>query len=223
MILSKQSKSILTLFAIASVLALAVAWSSVVYARISSPRGDEIVESSDAVDNVLARLVLAAETTATSTSLVDLSDESGFPHIAGSAIEVSKIIVNWSTDVIATTTLKFGVIASSTPAGDLVDVYWFDEVSFTSSNLDGTAVDQPGRQQRVLDYSPSVVKLDIASGLPNSFLANDSSTLNSTFATTTRLISPNGYVALGVGDLVMRVYDQKGTATTSATVLYRVR
>src|SRR3990167_8433229 len=157
MILSKQSQSILTLFAIASVLALAVAWSSVVYARISSPRGDEIVESSDAVDNVLARLVLAAETTATSTSLVDLSDESGFPHIAGSAIEVSKIIVNWSTDVIATTTLKFGVIASSTPTGDLVDVYWFDEVSFTSSNLDGTAVDQPGRQQAVLDYSPSEI------------------------------------------------------------------
>ena len=195
---------------------------SQVEARISSPRGDEIVESSDAVDNVLAHLLLAAETTATSTLLADLSDYTNFPHEPGTQIEVSKIIVNWSTNVVATTTAKFGVVASSTPAGDLVDVYWFDEVSFTSSSLAG-ATDQPGRQQAVLDYSPGAVKLNLSSGLPASFLSNDSSTLTGDFATTSPLISPNGYTAPGVGDLVMRIYSQEGTATTSATAVYRVR
>lgn len=195
---------------------------SQVEARISSPRGDEIVESSDAVDNVLARLLLVAETTATSTLLADLSDYTNFPHEPGTSIEVSKIIVNWSTNVVATTTAKFGVVASSTPSGSNVDVYWFDEVSFTSSSLAG-ATDQPGRQQAVLDYAPGVVKLNLSSGEPVSFLSNDSSLYTASYATTTALISPNGYINPGVGDLVMQIYSQEGTATTSASVLYRVR
>ena len=220
--LSIQNKENATRVAFAAIIAglALLLLGSQVYARISSPRGDNVVASEDAVDNVLARVVVAAETTATSTSLVDLSDTTNFPHNPGNSIEVSKIIVNWSTDVIATTTLKFGVIASSTPSGANVDVYWFDEVSFSSTNP--TGLTEFGRQEKVLDYSPSLVRLDLASGKPNSFLANDSNLYTTAFATTTSLLSPNGYVNLGVGDLVMQV-DQKGTATTSASAIYRVR
>jgi len=217
MILSKESKNIIAVLVAASVIALAIAWTPVAYARISFLQGDNVVESSDAVDNVSARLLLAGETTATSTSLVDLSDETNFPHNAGSAIEVSKIIFDWQTETVASTTIKVGLIASSTDSGSNVDVYWFDTVNFNSNDSDSS------RQQRVLDYSDSVVKLGISSGKPSGFLANDSDLYTADFATTTQLLSPNEYINLGVGDLVMQVFSQKGIATTSAHTIYRVR
>lgn len=192
----------------------------IVSARVNN--NDNVVAPAQLQDNVSVKLDVVGETTATSTVLVDLSDTTNFKHgRTTGTIEVSQIKVNWTTDVIATTTLKFGLVASSSPSGAVVDVYWFDELSFSSTDLSGAKFS--GRQEKILDYSPSAMKLDISSGAPASFATNDSSTSNSSFATTTSLISPKGYSAVGVGDLVMSIYDQKGTATTSVTAIYRVK
>lgn len=198
-----------------------------VEARINN--NDQVVVSAQTNDNVAVRLNLPAIAAATSTVLVDLSDTTNFQHSAASGImQISQIRVNWSSNVIATTTLKFGVIASSSASGALADVYWFDELSFNNSGL--SATDSRGyRQEKVIDYNGSVMKLDISSALPNSFFTNDKSTSDNTFATTTKLSSPVGLTSAGsgsnpgVGDLVMRIYSQQGTATTSVSVMYRVK
>lgn len=206
------------LSAIVLVMSIMFAFTPVVEARTNN--NDQVVAFAQTQDTVATKLDVVTETTATSTVLVDLSDTTNFKHIRSSgAIEVFKIRVNWSTQVVATTTLKFGVIASSTASGSNVDVYWFDEVSFNSQNL-GNGIEQ--RRTSVLDYSPGLIRLSLLSGQPASFVTNDSSLYTAGYATTSPLLSPKGYSAPGVGDLVMQVYDQKGTATTSVTTLYRV-
>ena len=186
-------------------------------ARINN--NDQVVVQSSVEDNVAAHLLVASETTATSTLLVDLSDVTNYPHYMNAGtLEIAQIRVDYSADTAASTTLKFGVIASSTQAGDLTDLYWFDEVSFS---LAGTSGDE--HDSKILDYSPSVMKLNLASGEPVSFLTNDSSLVDATYATTTALLSPAGYASPGVGDLIMKVYSQSGTATISATAIYRIK
>lgn len=184
---------------------------------------DPVTATADAIDNVAIKLVIATETTATSTLMIDRSDTTNWPHslVGATGIQVAQMTFDWSAESNATTTLKVGVIASSTASGNVVDVYWFDEVSFTAQDLTGTL--GSSRQSQTLSYSPSVIDLALSSGVPSKFLTNDSSLSTSDFATTTPLLSPNGYVAPAVGDLVLRVYDQKGTATTSVTTLYRTR
>lgn len=204
-------------------LVFAVTGVSVVEARQNN--SDPVMALAQTNDNVVSRVSLPALTAATSTVLVDRSDLTNFKHLGSSSLEVSQIQVDWTADVVATTTLKFGVIASTTPAGNLVDVYWFDEVSFSTYNSTGSGFN--GRQSVTLDYGNSVVKLSVASGIPTKILTNDSNTSSSLFATTTKNASPVGLASAGsgsfpnVGDLVMRVYDQKGTATTTVTTLYR--
>lgn len=205
------------------VLAFAVTGVSIVEARMNN--ADPVTALAQTKDNVISKLTIPALATATSTVLVDVSDSSStnFKHIGISGLEVSQIRVEWTSDVVATTTLKFGVIASTTPAGNLVDVYWFEEMSFSTYAL-GTF---NGRQEKILDFGTSVAKLGVASGIPTGFFTNDKDTSSSLFATTTKYASPVGLSSAGsgslpnVGDLVMRVYDQKGTATTSVTTVYR--
>ena len=192
-----------------------------VEARIEN--NDNVQTMAETVDNVATHLVVAAETTSTSTIAVDRSDITNFPHLFVGAygIEVSQFIINWTADGLATTTGKLGLIASTTSAGNLADVYWFEEFSFASADTSGS--NYSGRQQKIINYSPSVLKLAMTSGTPSGFLTNDSSLSTGDFATTSPLLSPNGYIAPNVGDLVLRIYDQNGTATTTLTTIYRTR
>lgn len=197
----------------------------VVEARTNN--SDVVFAEAQLNDNVMSRIAINATTTASSVVLVDLSDTTNFKHISSTgAIEVSQIRINWSSDVQATTTLKFGVIASTTSAGNLVDVYWFDEVSFSNSTMISGGAGS-GRQEKTLTYQPSAMKLGITSALPNGFITGDKDTSSALFSTTTAMSSPVGNQTsgskAGVGDLVMRIYDQKGTATTSVSTLYRVK
>jgi len=186
-------------------------------ARINN--NDQVVVQSSIEDNIAVHLMLAAETTATSTDLVDLSDTTNYPHYMNAGtMEIAQVRFDYSTETTASTTLKLGVIASSTQAGDYVDIYWFDEISFFA---DGTETNS--RQSKVIDYAPSVMKLNLSGGKPVSFLSNDYSLWTTDYATTSPLKSPAGYGAPGVGDLIMKVYDQKGTATTSVTAIYRIK
>jgi len=227
MTLSKQSKNILTLFAIASVLALAVAWSSVVYARISSPRGDEIVADAESIDVVMSRLWLPNQSVASSTVLVDLSEAASFkhPNANSGSVDVTKIRVDWSTNVAASTTLKFGVIASTSPSGAVQDIFWFDTVRFDSGVLLAGHNGQGGMNQfTVLDYSPATLRTRISSASSTDFITGDISYATSQFATTTALTSPLGVntTTPGVGDVVMKIFDQSGNATTSVSTFYKV-
>lgn len=183
---------------------------------------DPVTATADAVDNVAVHFELASETTATSTILVDRSDTTNFPHslVGINGLEIAQIHIDWETNVSATTTGKLGVIASSSPDGANVDVYWFETFSFSTVN-DLNSFN--GRQSKTISYSPSTVKLDLSNGTPASFITNDSLLWTTSYATTTKLISPNGYISPGVGDLVMDIYDQKGTATTTSTIIYRSR
>jgi hypothetical protein len=114
-----------------------------------------------------------------------------------------------------------GVIASSTASGANTDVYWFDEVHFASDTLAG--VRNQSRSRVVLDYNPSVMKMDLSSGSPASFITNDKSLYTAEYATTTPVYSPNGFIYPGVGDLVLRVYAQQGNSTTTVSTLGRVK
>mgnify|MGYP001592542063 CR=1 FL=1 len=219
-----MKKYILFLF----VLALVIGFSNIDLLQARINNNDQVVATAQTNDNVAVKLNLSAIAAATSTILVDLSDTTNFKHGNSSGVlQVSQIRMAWSTDVVATTTLKFGVIASSSASGALADVYWFDEVSFSTYNSTGSGFN--GRQEKVIDYGLSVMKLNISSALPTSFFTNDKNTSDSTFATTTKLSSPVGLTSAGsgslpaTGDLVMRIYDQKGTATTSVSVIYRVK
>lgn len=216
MILQKEINNRVATMIIIVALLFSVVGVKIAYARTNN--SDNVVALAQTQDNVSARMILPAGTVATSTVLVDLSDSTNFRH-TGASLEVSMIRFAWTTEVIATTTIRVGVVASTSPAGNVSDVYWFDEVSFSS-----TVSNQfNGRQEKVLDYQPSVVKLGILSNLPAGYITGDTKLNTTSYATTTKLKSPNGYINPAVGDLVMDVYDQKGTATTSVTVIYRAK
>ena len=206
-------------------LMISFAYVGIAYARTNN--NDAVVSLSQQQDNVATKLTLPNISIATSTILADLSDTTNFKHISTNNFEVDKILVDWSTEGQATTTLKFGVIASTTPSGALVDVYWFDELSFYSGAI--SAGNGLSRQSATIDYSPSVIKLSLSSGAPSGFFSNDKNMVDTTFATSTKLSSPVGLTSAGsgsnpgVGDLVMRIYDQRGNATTSVTTLLRTK
>ena len=210
---------VIAIVAVAGLLAGVMGY-QVVQARNTSVYFDEVVESSDAMDNVVVRLEVGAETTATSTLLVDRDDTTNWPHdlVGANGIEVSQIKFDWLANGAATTSVKVGVVASTSRSGAESDVYWFDEVSFSTN-----APTYTGRQSRTLSYAPSTVKLFLSGGAPSKFLTNDSLLANHSYATTTPLLSPNGYTEPEVGDLVMQIEKQEGTATTSVQAIYRTR
>ena len=213
-----------------AVLAIAVLLSlvNIAYARLNNRTGDLVVTQTDSEDNVMARLQLANNSNATSTLLVDLSGTSVYKHTpnAGS-VDISQIRLTWFTTGTATTSTEvlLGVIASTTKSGSLTDIHWFARETFFADNdngIDTTQVDERS-QERVLSFSPSLLKTRITSAEPANFVTNDTSLATSLFATTSPLITADGtYSAPGVGDVVMRIHSQTGNATTSATVLYRV-
>ena len=214
-----QNRKVLDLFLLGALVLVGIAVvASITYARVST-RGDQVTERVESVDNVASHLLVAAETTATSTLLIDKSDTTNYPHFStgSKGLELSQIRADWSTLGAATTTLKFGLVASSSSSGSIVDVYWFDTLTFSGS----LAADRS--QTKVLNYDPSVMRFDVASGAPVSYITNDKSLNTTQFATTSTLLAPDGYSAPGVGDLVMRIFSQQGTATTSVTTLYKVR
>ena len=218
-ILSKEISTRMFMSIAIFALAFAITGVSVVEARQNG--SDPVTASAQMNDNVTARVKVSTSTPA-SLVLWDLSDTTNFKHTNASSLEVSMIKVTWEADAPATTTIKIGVIASTSASGALADVYWFDEVSFSTYAL--TAFN--GRQEKVLDYQPSVLKLNLSGGTPLSILTNDVSTSTSQFATTTKLVSPVSFWQStgsnpGVGDLVARIYDQKGTATSSIQVTAR--
>lgn len=195
----------------------------VAYARVSLKTGDEVVTSTDTEDNVVARLVLPSNALATSTVLVDISDNQNFRHAPSSgSVDISKIIIDHVAFASATTTIKIGVIASTSPAGNVADINWFAEQVFSTDNYRAGVINVS--EQRVLDYSPSVLKTRVASASTTGFVANDISSSSTLFATTTLVTSPRGISKTlpNVGDVVVRVTDQKGTATTTVTAVYRV-
>jgi len=218
---------------IIAALALSLSLIGIQLAEARVNNSDPVTALSQQQDNVASRVIIAnfgtstqnRGTISTSTDLVDLSDTTSFKHFNSTgAIEVSQIrISNVSTDN-STTTLKFGLLASTTASGALGDIYWFDEVSFIAASNTPATSNTAMRQEKVLDYQPSVIKLGVTSGAPSGFLTNDSFLSNSGFATATAITSPKGTFSTfpGVGDLVMRIETQ-GFSTTSVTTLYRVK
>lgn len=222
MILQKEISTRVATMVILIALLFSVVGVQVAYARTNN--NDTVVSLSQQQDNVAVKMILPAMTVATSTVLVDVSNTTNFKHV-GSVLEVSKISFAFSSETAATTTLKIGLIASTSASGALADVYWFDEVSFVTASSSLANY----RQEKVLDYGVSAIKLGVSGGLPTGFLSNDKATSFSGFATTTKVSSPIGLTSAGsgslpgVGDLVMSVYSMQGVATTSVTVIYRAK
>lgn len=194
---------------------------TVAYGRVTDLRSDIVTEDANAVDNVAVHVSFPALAAATSSVLVDLSDTTNFPHKFTGDIEISHISVNWlAASTLASSTVKFGVFASTTATGANSDVYWFDSVSLSGG--EGLSLN------KVLYYAPSVASLELSSGEPVKFATNDSSLYSTTFATTTKLQSIHGtaqanLVIPAVGDLIMYVSSQVGTVDLSVTVFYRTR
>ncbi|MBU2060217.1 MAG: hypothetical protein KKB38_21100 [Gammaproteobacteria bacterium] len=212
-----QNKKLSIALIVFGVILLTGSASAFLYEKLTFSRNNQVVATQEQEENVSVTMTAPAVSTASSTVLVDRSDTLMFPHYqTDGSILISRININWdASGNSATTSIKFGVIASSTPDGSLVDVYYFDRVDFNSAG---------GLSQRVtLEYTPSLMKLDLNNATTSSFVSNDTDLLTSIFATTTPLLSPRGYDITypNVGDLVMRIYDQQGLATTTAQVFYQ--
>lgn len=201
-----------------------------VEARFTDNTFDQIVQTAEAVDNFQISMELPNLSAPTTTVLVSLENVADFPHArnAGS-IEVSKIWGTFSAlpgsgDVVSippneatTTVLQFGVIASSTPTGDLTDIVWFDSVNYN-------ALEDGLNKTFELTYTPSVISLALNSASTTRLLSNVSDLATSDYATTSSLTSPQGTGARPrVGDLVMKVDSIFGNATVTANALYKIK
>lgn len=228
---SKTDKVSVALFGLFAILMIASLY-QIAYGRSTDLRSDMVTEDASAVDNVAVHMELPALTAATSTVLVDLSDTTNFPHDFTGAIEISQIRVEWSSlAAVASTTVKFGVLASTTNQGK-TDIYWFDRMTF-STQMDSVDVSTAGAMRslvKTINYAPSVMSLALSSGAPSKFLSNDTTLFTTAYATTSSLQSPRGsanslHVFPAAGDLVMSIEGQsaQAAATTSVTVLYRIR
>lgn len=186
-------------------------------ARESFPNFDTVTEDAMVADLVSSHLVLPNNTVATSTKLVDLSDTTNFKHIPTSgSLEVTSFRFTFSSVNQATTTVKLGVFASSSAGGTTTDIFWFDEVTAFSGGATGAV-------EKTISYAPSVMKLDIAAGIPKYFVTGDKELNSARYATTTPILDASGrFSTPAVGDLVLQVYEQKGAATTTVSTLYRV-
>ena len=194
--------------------------SAFVYEKLSYGGNYVLTATQEQEENVAIVMTLPSLSGATSTILVDLSDGTMFPHYQTSGqIVISRIKAIWETgpNDVASTTLKFGVIASTTPSGNLSDVKYFDRIDFST--------DDKTYQQVTLDYTPSLMKLGLSSATTTGFLTNDTDMATTSFATTTAYTSPRGAFTVkpGVGDLIMSVYKQNGTASTTIQVFYHVK
>ena len=228
--LKKSDKVGIALFAIFIVLTLASLY-QIAQGRSTDLRSDLVVADEATQDNVAVHLFLSSLTAATSTVLVDLSDTTNFPHKLTGNIEVAQIRIEWDATTTATTSLRFGLIASSSVTQALNDIFWFDNARFNTETANVTT--RESRKSKVINYAPGVLKLNVSGGVPSAFLTNEKQLLSSTFATSTKLSSPLGVsdvttnasvlVNPAVGDLLMQVSEQSGIATTSVTVIYRVR
>ena len=201
-------------------LVVSVGLLTVADARNSEIRGDNVVTSTESEDNVMAQVVLENIALATSSVLVDLSDNLNLRHVAGlgGSINVSEIRMSFMALEFATATVKVGVISSSTPAGDLVDVDYFHTFEYSY-------VDDGYAHEEVFALSPSLMKLAVSSATTTKFRTNDLSTSTSNFATTTALTSPRGLFSAfpGVGDLVVRVTSVNGSVTITPTAIYHTQ
>jgi len=142
-----------------------------------------------------------------------------FPHVITGELRISQINVSWEADPngIASTTVKFGIIASTSPSGALADINYFDRIDFST--------DDKTYQQVTLNYAPSLMKLGLNGATTTSFLTNDTLSSSSLFATTTAYYSPLGAYKTypGVGDLIMSITKQNsGIPTTSPNIIVKV-
>ena len=185
-------------------------------ARTSSSTRDLVVTNTDTEDNYQAHMVLPALAVSTSTVLVDISDVTNYPHFVNAgSVDILNFRVSATSDIAATTTVKIGVVASTTPAGDISDVYWFDQIVLNTN----TAVPNSGS----IDYSPSILKTRVSGGSLTNAITNDSTLSGSGFATTTAYTSPVGTYSTnpGVGDVVLSVVPT-AAVSLSITSSYRV-
>lgn len=215
--LTANDKRALVAIAMFYVLTAGVAGASL-YERITYGNNYQVVATQEQEESVSVTLTLPNLSAGTSTILADLSDNVMFPHTQSSgAIVVSRINFSWEAEnTTASSTIKVGVVASTSPSGAVSDINYFDTVSFNAAN--GTY------QRQELNYSPSMVKLALSGATTTEFATNDKSLSNTGYATTTKITSPKGSYSTypGVGDLVLTVYDQRGNATTTAQAFYHV-
>lgn len=208
----KKHKLLITL---AVFLLIAIGGVGYAYARTSQIREDMVVQMEEAEDNVMVGIEILDQTEATTTDMIDISDNTNFPHITTTGdIEISQIRTVFSAEGLASTTVKYGVIASTSPDGSVVDVQYFHTVVYDS--LDSAV------KTDVFDASPSLIKFAISSASTTDIVSNDFVRSTTTMATTSPITSPLGEftVAPGVGDLIMTVYDIVGTVDIRSQVMY---
>jgi len=221
--MSKENKFLLTA-GIVFALLISVTASAYVYQRASYTSKYTVVATQQQEEDTAAVITVATSTTF-GMQLIDVSNVNMFPHPWSGEVRISRIEIGWESLTNATTTLKFGVIASTTSSGVYQDISYFDTVSFSSNGPGGSTYYDP-YQRVVLDYGLSTMKLGLNGATTTGFITNDKDSSSSLFATSsTMAVSPMGaYKSYpGVGDLVVRIYGQTGLATTTIRAFYHVK
>lgn len=179
--------------------------------------GDAVVRLQEAQDDVAVVFHQESITATATYQLIDLSDNESsylFKHVSSTGgIEISRIdTMLYLDDDTSSGTIKFGVMASSTPAGDLGTVAWFHRVDFDAEDsnvVKDSFAPYPGTFKTHVKYDAGDSSTTV------NFLSNDTTTSSNHFATTTAVFSPRNYYTagsyLGIGDLVMYVQAINGT------------
>jgi hypothetical protein len=219
--MSKENKFLLTA-GIVFALLISVTASAYVYQRASYTSKYTVVATQQQEEDVAA-VITVATTTTFGMLLVDVSNVNMFPHPWSGEVRLSKIEIAWQSDAsyMASTTLKFGVVASTTISGAVQDISYFDTVYFAND----TEIDNP-QQRVVLDYGLSTMKLGLNGATTTGFITNDKDTSSTLFATSsTMAISPRGaYTSYpGLGDLVVRLSRQNNLSNITIRAFYHVK
>ena len=193
--------------------------------------GNPIMVQEEAATNQLAMMSFPSLSVATSGVLVDASAVTYFQHFASGTIEVSRIEVSCESKGRASTTVKVGVIADMNSDGTAQEVHYFDSFLCVSSNVMADTVSD----RIVADYSPSRVRLSLNRATTSGFISDDIELGTNNFPTAQLLRSPAARKIFAAdafaqfrttaarGDLVVRIVNVSGTATSTIKVFYRVQ
>lgn len=154
--------------------------------------------------------------------LVDLDDDTNFPHTDTGKIWLKKVIVSGAklSDT-GEWNLKFGVVSNNDGTNGTVDFFGSARIFRTSDANNDTEVNEP-----ILDFcgeaDPRGLCLEVSGGAPVYFVTNDQQAANTNWQNDVARTSPVGTSNPGIGDLVMLADEivTDAALTVTITVIY---
>ena len=163
--------------------------------------GEMIVSTTAQETDVRAVLATVSVGATVYKVLVDLSDTTNFPHDSTGRIDITQLKVAIDPASNSVGSVKIGVITRID--GTNADITYGWSIPFGKS---------PSRILTVTNFNPSQMKFSISGGATTRIISNDTETSVAAVNTGASLGSPNGNIAPGLGDVVLKYTYTSGTA-----------